>query len=263
MKNKKILLILAVVSLCTVDILADDPLSGSSKNKLTYQELILKNRDKMATFEHNVHSLRERVDGLTTVVEGLSATINELQGRQSAPAVDNFSMLEAKVDKLSRECGKREEPTISKHTSQDNEIKKTNSTASSENRSSKNDISMNKSNSVIYSEGVRLFQKDKYSLAKERFTLTLDKGYKSASSSYYLGEIGYYSKKYSNAIFYFKKSVGINSKASYIDTLLLHTAISLEKTGDLAQAKVFYQTIIDGYPEKKSAKIALKKLKNL
>jgi len=66
-----------------------------------------------------------------------------------------------------------------------------------------------------------------------------------AASNYYLGEIAYYTKNYQDAYFYFKKSAGLYDKASYIDTLLLHTAISLEKTGDKAQAKIFYQTVID------------------
>ncbi len=252
-----------IIKIFITFILVSFPLFGSIKNELAYQELTLKNRDKIATLEHNVYTLRERVDGLTTVIEGLNAMINELQSRQVTSVADNFSKLEAKIEIVSRECVRQEELNAFKHASQESQIKKTNSAAAVENRSNKDDASMDKNNAVIYSEGVRLFQKDKYSESKERFSLTLSKGYKPAASSYYLGEIGYYSKKYSDAIFYFKKSAGLNVQASYIDTLLLHTAISLENTGDLSQAKAFYQTIIDDYPEKKSAKIARKKLNNL
>ncbi len=263
MKSRKILIALAVVSLCATDILANESLFGSIENELAYQKLTIKNRDKIATLEYNIYTLRERVDGLTTVIEGLSAMINELQKSQSTPTVDNLSTLEAKIEKVSRECVRQEELNAFKQASKDSQVKKTNSVAPSEERSNKDDVLVNKSNAVIYSEGVRLFQKDKYSAANERFSLTLSKGYKPAASSYYLGEIGYYSKKYSDAIFYFKKSAELNDQASYIDTLLLHTAISLEKTGDRSQAKVFYQTIIDGYPKNKSAKIARKKMNNL
>ena len=99
--------------------------------------------------------------------------------------------------------------------------------------------------------------------AQKRFEITDAKSYKPAASNYYLGEIAYYTKKYEDAIFYFKKSAGIYDKASYIDTLLLHTAVSLEKNGDKAQAKVFYENIIENYAEKKSAKIAKDRLKKL
>jgi len=40
----------------------------------------------------------------------------------------------------------------------------------------------------------------------------------------------------------------------------LHTAISLENTSDKAQAKLFYETIIQKYPARESAKIAKNKL---
>jgi TolA-binding protein len=48
-----------------------------------------------------------------------------------------------------------------------------------------------------------------------------------------------------------------------MDTLLLHTAISLDKSGDKEQAKLFYQTVIDDYPDKKSSKIAKNNLDKL
>ena len=62
---------------------------------------------------------------------------------------------------------------------------------------------------------------------------------------------------------YFKKSAGLYDQASYIDTLLLHTAISLEKTGEKAQAKAFYENIVANYEGKKTATLAIQKLKKL
>jgi len=119
------------------------------------------------------------------------------------------------------------------------------------------------SNAKLYSEGVRYFVKNRYDEAQKRFTITDAKRYKPAASNYYLGEIAYYTKKYEDAIFYFKKSAGIYDKASYIDTLLLHTAVSLEESEDKAQAKAFYENIIENYAGKKTAKIAKQRLKKL
>jgi TolA-binding protein len=131
------------------------------------------------------------------------------------------------------------------------------------NKQETNESLEGRSTAKIYSEGVRLFIKQRYDEAEKRFTITDTKGYKPAASNYYLGEIAYYTKKYEDAIFFYKKSVSLYDQASYIDVLLLHTAISLEKTGDKAQAKTFYRNIIDNYPDKKSAKIAKEKLKKL
>ena len=76
-----------------------------------------------------------------------------------------------------------------------------------------------------------------------------------------MGEIAYYNKKYNDAIFYYKKSAKFDDKASYMDTLLLHTGISLENIKDKAQSKLFYETIIKNYPTKDSAKIAKKTIR--
>ena len=46
-----------------------------------------------------------------------------------------------------------------------------------------------------------------------------------------------------------------------MDRLLLHTALSLEKSGDKEQARNFFQAIVDGYPGTTSARIAKKHLK--
>jgi TolA-binding protein len=127
----------------------------------------------------------------------------------------------------------------------------------------KEDSLENTNTAELYSEGVRYFVKQHYDEAKKRFTITDAKGYKPAASNYYLGEIAYYTKKYEDAIFYFKKSAGLYDKASYIDTLLLHTAVSLENTGDKGQARVFYENIIENYAGKKTAKIAKERLKKL
>ncbi|MDQ7085017.1 MAG: tetratricopeptide repeat protein [Sulfurovum sp.] len=93
--------------------------------------------------------------------------------------------------------------------------------------------------------------------------ITDKKAYKPAASNYYLGEIAYYAGKPSDAIFYFKKSAGLYGEATYMDTLLLHTAISLAKTGEIGQARAFFENIIETYPTKKTAKIAKDRLKKL
>ena len=247
---------LLVGSVCA----SGSPLFGPSKNELAMEQQLEQNRNTINFLKQRVKELSERVDGLTTVIEGLNATVGELQMMQRSQPAQNsnssdLSLLEAKISKLESECVKKgESRRPSGSTSGRGTPKK-----------GKRDATLleGKSKSVLYSEGVRLFQKHQYDEAKKRFALTAGNHYKPAASNYYLGEIAYYTKNYHDAIFYFKKSAGIYDQAGYMDTLLLHTAISLEKTGDKAQAKNFYQTVIDGYRGKKSAKIAKKNIQKL
>jgi len=237
-------------------------------------------RSENAVIEQRLSQLNERVDGLTTVIEGLNGSINELRQMQSTldEAEKRIRTLESKIEFMelggdinsrTSQSGQSNASSSSISTSASSNLSNLSSEQKDQNsdtpnsKSDEGGASMDGDSSSIYSEGVRLFQKKQYSQAKDRFVAADKKGYKSASSNYYLGEIAYYTQKHNDAIYYFKKSAGLNDKANYIDTLLLHTAIALEKTGDKAQAKVFYETIISNYSGKKTAKIASDNLKKL
>ncbi|AKF24517.1 hypothetical protein YH65_03270 [Sulfurovum lithotrophicum] len=243
--------------------------SYSNRGKKPAKVVITENRDSIVRLKHRIAELEERMDGLSSLVEGLSITINELQApgrlqqsQTNTPNTDNTALLKelgAMIDRINENYVSKEElQRILKSKGSYVAPKKEKSTVSTE-----SDSLGKSSNAKLYSEGVRLFNKKRYNEAKKRFTITDTKGYKPAASNYYLGEIAYYTKKYDDAIFYFKKSAGLYDQASYIDTLLLHTGVSLEKTGDKAQAKAFYENIIENYSGKKSAKIAKKRLEKL
>ncbi|MDZ7819335.1 MAG: tetratricopeptide repeat protein [Aliarcobacter sp.] len=74
-----------------------------------------------------------------------------------------------------------------------------------------------------------------------------------------LGQTWYMRKKYDLAISHFKKSAILYDKAAYMPTLLLHSAISFENTKDKENAKSFYSTLIDLYPNSSEAKDSKKK----
>lgn len=218
----------------------------------------------LASMKHKIAQQDERIDGLTTIIEGLSASLNELRHEQRKKSLvnDEQSSQEAFVQKLAGMIDDINANYVSKEELQNlleqDVLKKDTGPKKVKVQSSKG-----KDNATLYSEGVRHFAKRRYTKAQKIFTVTDKKGYKPAASNYYLGEIAYYTKKYKDAIFYFKKSAGLYDNASYIDTLLFHTAVSFEKTGDKEQAKIFYDNIIENYPTKKSAKIAEQKLKKL
>ena len=238
------------------------------------KQVIIQNRKAITALKRRVSELEERIAGLTSLLEGQNATIAEMKMAENLTRhtsdkntpdntqlikelglmIDNINANYVSKDDL-KQALKGKKISSSQHNSRKD--------VSQSSTSSDNTSFEGKPTSKIYSEGVRLFVKQRYDEAEKRFVITDKKGYKPAASNYYLGEIAYYTKKYEDAIFFYKKSVSLYDQASYIDVLLLHTAISLEKTGDKAQAKTFYRNIIDNYPDKKSAKIAKEKLKKL
>jgi len=253
--------------LCTIASMAEPSVYGFGNE--SDSAAIKRNQKNIAYLKHQLSAQKERLDGLMSVVEGLSATLNEYQ-HKSAVAGESHSDAKSRDDLL-RELGKMIDHINATYVSKA-ELKKMlleekgYSDVAKKKSKPIVDHAENldqKSISSIYSEGVRLFQKKRYEEAKKRFEITDTKGYKPAASNYYLGEIAYYTKKYDDAIFYFKKSAGLYDKAGYIDVLLLHTAIALEKTGDKPQAKLFYENIIANYPQRNSAKIAKNRINTL
>ena len=123
-----------------------------------------------------------------------------------------------------------------------------------------NSFDKSKSNKQLIKEVRVLFKKDYFTKALPMLDYLIEKNYKPAECNYYMGEIHYYRKKYKDALHYFKTSMMLYDKASYLPKLLLHSAISFDKTGDSENAENFYTTLIDIYPDTPEAKEASKKI---
>lgn len=251
----------------TVSSYAEPSVYGFGTDESTVNEQTAGSRSaSSASLQQQIDQQNERIEGLTTIIEGLSASIRELQqaGGAKAPAMEtNDTSNTALLQKLAAMIDEINANYVSKEELRNALGDKKQVASAAKTLPEKSDSIESKTNAQLYSEAVRYFVKKRYDEAAKRFTITDTKGYKPAASNYYLGEIAYYTKKYEDAIFYFKKSAGIYDKASYIDTLLLHTAVSLEETGDKGQAKAFYENIIENYKGKKTAKIAQERLKKL
>lgn len=274
--NKFLLTLALIVTVSSITLHAEPSVYGFGSSDTTpeYRQSSSSSKRTISAMQQKIAQQDERIDGLITIIEGLSASLNELQMREAQdssanrdlPNDDLLKKLAGMIDEINANYVSREElqALLGKKQFKTASKKKTTTKKSTVTSSQKGkDALENKSNATLYSEGVRFFVKKRYTEAQKRFSITDTQRYKPAASNYYLGEIAYYTKKYEDAIFYFKKSAGLYDKASYIDTLLLHTAVSLEKTGDKGQAKVFYENIIANYKGKKSAKIAKERLKKL
>lgn len=122
---------------------------------------------------------------------------------------------------------------------------------------------LHKSNKKLMEEARVLFKKNYFTRAIPILEHLISAKHRPAECNYYMGEIKYHRKHYKEALSYFKTSMMLYDKAKYLPKLLLHSAISFEKIGDMDNAKNFYDTIVEIYPKTKEAKEASKKLNKI
>lgn len=273
----------------TLPLLAEPSVYGFETAKtqsgtISVRELSIRNHKKMTKLNQQLKVQQEKIEGLTSIIEGLSASIGVLEMRCSeVPEVgegsdrallEDLGKMIDKIDQsyvtktaLQKILGQEQPSTSVKPETLKEKRDVEEGTPKREEQGVETEVERDDLEklppSKLYSEGKALFAKKRYAQAWKRFNLADTKGYKPAASNYYLGEIAYYTKAYEDAVFHFKKSAGLNSDASYIDVLLLHTGIALEKRGEKEQAKIFYTSVIENHGERKTAKIAKKHLQIL
>jgi TolA-binding protein len=235
---------------------AGDINSASPYGLTKTEKAVLENKKTIQMLYNKITEQQRKIDGLTTIIEGQNREVLELKEQLASQQsmATSSSMDDNGTYTLLLELGQTIDNINNTYVTKD-ELKK--ALAGSRPSSSASLGSPVGSNSAdIYRKGVQLFGKRSYQAAKERFEQTVAANYKPAASTYYLGEIAYYTHNYEDAVAYFKQSSALYDKASYMDVLYLHTAISLDKTGKKDQAQAFYQYVIDNYPNNKSASIA-------
>jgi len=224
-------------------------------------------RADIISMRQQISQMREEIEGLRSILNGLNDRLNRIQRekRSGDSSVEGLRELSERVSRLEKSLSSAKKSTPSKNPSKgatktacSSKSSKKSSTATT---TSEDEKLKKASSSALYSRGVRLVTQKRYSEAKKRFDILLSRNYKPAASNFYLGEIAYYTGRYSDAIKHYQVSAERYGNAAYMDKLLLHTALSLEKIGNRTQAKEFFKAIIDGYPGTYSAKVAKKHLK--
>ncbi|MCK9473891.1 tetratricopeptide repeat protein [Sulfurimonas sp.] len=268
---------------------------------LTSTETVLletkKNLNKVVVKSNNqaneVESLRQRVDGLQTIIESIStsshenrlkikslsdenALRNEYEKRVSKSIGDNseavvintkeIEKINLLIIEISKIVDSINESYVSKSefNSLVNDVNKFKDLVAKElkyNTAPKKSSNEGMSSGDIETKAKELYDSKNYSQAIKYYKQLVEKNYKPARSHYMIGEIEYYSKNYAEAIAYFKKSASLYAKADYMPVLMLHTAISMDKTGDKKNAATFYDAVISQYPNSEAAKIAKKQIK--
>lgn len=272
---------------------------------LTSTETVLletkKNLNKVVVKSNNqaneVESLRQRVDGLQTIIESISTSSHENRlkikslldenrlknessieyekrviksiGDNSDAIVINTKEIE-KINLLIVEISKIVDSinesyvTKSEFNSLVNDVNNFKDLVAKElkdNSAPKKSLYEGMSNGDVETKAKDLYDKKHYAESIKYYKYLIEKNYKPARSHYMAGEIEYYRKNYAEAIAYFKKSASLYSKADYMPVLMLHTAISMDRTGDKKNAATFYDAVISQYPNSEAAKIAKKQIK--
>ncbi|TKI69705.1 tetratricopeptide repeat protein [Sulfurimonas crateris] len=314
MNTAKSIAILAIILPCYL--LSAEPsafgagdLNNPNPYGLTSTEAVLletkKNLNKVVVKSNNqaneVESLRQRVDGLQSIIESISTSSHEnrvkikslvdenmaknqngveYEKRVSKVIEDNANSIAVntkeieKINQLIIEISKIVDSinesyvTKSEFNSLVNDVNKfkdlvAKELKAKEKQTPKQSTYEGMSNGEIETKAKDLYDKKSYSESIKYYKYLIDKNYKPARSHYMVGEAEYYKKNYAEAIAYFKKSASLYSKADYMPLLMLHTAISMDETGDKKNAATFYDALISQFPNSDSAKTAKSRLSKI
>lgn len=255
------------------------------ETKKNLQKVVVKSNTQANEFD----SLRERVDGLQTIIESMNTSTHD--NKLKIKSLEDMNNRKNEYDKRVTESIQVNSKDIEKISLQIIEISKLidvinhSYVKKDEFNSLVNDVNKlkdllikdsgnktktaakaqdaNLPNAEIEKKAKDLYNKKQYDESMELYKSLAEKNYKPAIAHYMVGEIEYYKKSYADAIAYYKKSASLNAKADYMPILMLHTAMSMEKTGDKKNAEAFYNAVIAQYPQSEHAKTAKSKLSSI
>lgn len=207
---------------------------------------------------------KESIEGIRSVVEGLSASnqklnirLNDLESTLSNDLSSQIAELkkaqliqDEKLEKLTQAVSALAIALQNKEAQKSKKVQEKPKKLSSQN--DENFASMQ--TSAVFEKAQKYFNDKKYENAKAAYEYLVQKNYRPAYSNFMLGEIAYAKKLYKDAIPYYRASVNLYDKGSYMPRLLYHTAISCDKIGDKQSANKFYSTLKVAYPDSNEAK---------
>ncbi len=224
-----------------------------NKNSTDTAEIKAVSEELLNMKEESDKDFKKKIDDLKRLVSKMSRLLNKINTEyvSSSELKSNMKQFITRneFDELKKSLGLKLNNSTSTKTTD-----KTKSNNKKLTSSDKSKISLSAKES---------FKKRFFNDAIPKFEKLVSLNYKPAEGNYYLGEMWYVRKKYDLAINHFKKSAILYDQAAYMPTLLLHSAISFEKTKDKDNARSFYSTLIDLYPSSDEVKIAKKNLSKL
>ena len=233
-----------------------------------------------------VETVTERLDGMQGIIEGLGQRSNDqalaIQKLQESLATESNST--ASLDDLSKQVSANTENiaqfktlleelsrvvdginanyvTKEQFAALIKQLKVTVPAAASASAVAQTSVKMD--NKTLEQEAYKLFDQKKYAEAQSYFEQMVQKKYKVPEALFMIGETYFEQKGYKEAITYYKDSASKNDKAGYMPTLLVHSGVSMEKSGDINTAKAFYKATISKFSGSGAAKEAQERLSKL
>jgi TolA-binding protein len=268
-------------------------LSNDEKAIYSNKKNIEQLRRRSFSASDKINSLRERIDGLQTILEGMGNTANksatslkslsqniqnitkdETQYRVKVQkAIDAntaaITALQQQMAKMQTQLQALDANISSNYVSKQDFNKlvtdinnfKALVTTQLKKRGAADTLSK-MSKKEIYNKAYKLYSAKSYAEAERYYKYLIQNHYMPATSNYMIGEIKYNTYHYGESLAYYKESAKLYTKSKFMPQLLLHSAIAMQKTGDKKNAKKFFNALILEYPKTSEAKQAKNYLKH-
>jgi TolA-binding protein len=250
---------------------SDNPYGLSESEKIIFE-----NKKQIRYQDQKISELSEQIEGMRSVVDSMASKLGKTGQRINELNLQTTQAGDAEIEKIKSDISELKRIQSENYEKINEVLKKLSGMIDkiNENYVTRNELSSKRSKKKVTSSkkaskltnaeklksAVAFYRKKYYTKSFPMFVSLAEKSYKPATTNYYLGEISYYKKRYSDAIVYYKKSVGYYDKASYMPTLLLHTGISFEKLNDSENKEKFLNALLSSYPNSSEAGIAKKHL---
>lgn len=224
----------------------DQALEGIKSTHLGQSGNIKNLLDKSVVYDDNYKSSMEKLQKLQEQVDSNSKNIQNMS--------ENLSNIQNSISQIKEMISSiiNDNVALSKQGIQSNQ--------------NTNDSVFNKDTSKkaeIFKEARKLTYSKKFDDAIDRYNWFVEIGYKRAESYYMLGNIAYEQNRYNDAIAHYKNSANLDDKAKYMPRLLLNSGNSFRVINDVKNARKFYNSLIEFFPDSVEASDASKQLYKL
>ncbi len=273
------------------DLDSDNPygLTAAEKKILQNNKTLQQNNRKLNSHKSEIESLRERIDGLQSILESIamksqqnkvalgdisksrenegSSTQERLLSLETQIATngENIVQLKVAIEELSKLMDTQSATFVTKdeHNALVSDVNDFKVLVADALKKSSKKSSTNVSNGDLATQAKKHYDQNSYAKAVNDYKELVNRKYKPAYGHYMIAQSYFAMRDYGQAIAHYKESASRYKKASYMPTLMLRTAYSMEKTGDVANAKKFYNAVIAKYPGSEEAIKAEKYLSQL
>lgn len=258
------------------------------ENRKNLQNAKRKSQENSAQLE----SLRERLDGLQTILEGLTEKaqtnkrmVGELEAEKalSAERDEKIAALEtslqaqeanlAALKSLMETMATQLDTITANYVSKEEYnrlVNEVNAFKGDLSKTLKNvsstpaaDPYASMSSKALAASAKQNYDKLYFRKAIPMYEELIRRNYKPAYAHFMIGEMWHYRKSWSKALSYYKESAKRYDKAAYMPKLMLHSAECMVHLGDTDNAARFLQSLIAKYPETSEASEGKKLLNTL